>query len=676
MVVEEASVLPIAPSTSQTPISKKCLRSDKTLSLTLPQPSGSKSKHPHQIALLCNQFLDLEAQEDYQDEEDILVDKDDDLDNFLNDKVFWDDEDTAGPRQISHRLAANTVSDLEWEGLLQHAKQRASEDDDSEEDDSDQRRLERMGLARLWRVAVKYTEEALQEGYEETAPIVLFNKILKAGWTSVTSVFRRVSCLGWIFIETDSISEAQKVAVFASTRHPFTSVTLPMLSTTIIEEKTTRARIVQVLGRVYLLFLASSPSWIGKFVWIDRSEGGSAPHGGWKDIRFEHGFLFLDSHDVEPAVTTHKELEFFRHVDVIPTQALAAAQDEITKSLLWEGDLVMVHWGEMWGGVRRITQVDVDVNEALVYFESSNIETFVHTSDLHKSIKLGDRVSVVGGNNNGRVGWVVARNAAGELALWDDAMQTYFNVDLSQASLIDLDRVPEEAVEAMEKLREDNRKKYMNRCVRIVGKHPFKDYEGIAAPLVQLQQEPREAMEIPLSNMPLSLSTPIPVGSSAHMSPAWNPSSCTLNPSNLFSCNPYIQSPYLNRKLKVKARVHNTKPVLDDPGFRNGDFKGLRGLWKAEDHDRPGIAKITFMVPRVRTEIIPERYVTPLRLTQQKELVIIDNAHTHTVYYVLKVVGDTCHVHDHEDCNKKNFHELPTWTLAASYSRNDKYIQL
>ncbi|KAG6912765.1 hypothetical protein DXG01_012301, partial [Tephrocybe rancida] len=323
------------------------------------------------------------------------------------------------------------------------------------------------------------------------------------------------------------------------------------------------------------------------------------------------------------------------------------------------------------------------------------------------SIKLGDRVSVVGGNDDGRVGWVVGRNAAGELALWDDATQTHFHVnrhrvvfhydssytlfqrrpDLSQASLVNFNEIPDnrkEAAQAMEQLREENHKKYMNRRVRIVGKHPLKDYEGIvreilyddkvkveiavtlkreevhlshladrddpdhlpflhAASYALLQQEPREAMEIPLSNMPLTLSTPIPMGSSAHMSPAWNPSSRTPNPSNPFPCNPYIESPYLDPKLKIKVRVHNTKAILDDPGFRNGDFEGLTGLWKAGDHDRPGFAKITFTVPRVRTETIPERYVTPLRPTRPKELVIIDDAFTKIVYYVLKVAGDKCH---------------------------------
>ncbi|KAG6912917.1 hypothetical protein DXG01_011146, partial [Tephrocybe rancida] len=228
--------------------------------------------------------------------------------------------------------------------------------------------------------------------------------------------------------------------------------------------------------------------------------------------------------------------------------------------------------------------------------------------------------------------------------------------DLSQASLVNFNEIPDnrkEAAQAMEQLREENHKKYMNRRVRIVGKHPLKDYKGIvreilyddkvkveiavtlkqeevhlshladrddpdhlpflhAASYALLQQEPREAMEIPLSNMPLTLSTPIPMGSSAHMSPAWNPSSRTPNPSNPFPCNPYIESPYLDLKLKIKVRVHNTKAILDDPGFQNGIFDGLTGLWKARDHNTPGFAKITFTVPRVRMETIPEGYVSPL----------------------------------------------------------------
>ncbi|KAG6905899.1 hypothetical protein DXG01_017033 [Tephrocybe rancida] len=351
----------------------------------------------------------------------------------------------------------------------------------------------------------------------------------------------------------------------------------------------------------------------------------------WKNNQFEHGFLVLVSHNVKPAIATHKELEFFPHSGIIPPQALAAAEDEITKSLLQEGDLVMVHRGEMQGRVRIITRVDVDSNEALVQFETSNIETSIHTSNLRKSIKLGDCVSVVGGDDHGRG-----------------------RPDLSQALLVE--KIPnyrKEAAQAMEKLREENTKKeilYDDKVkveIAVTLKREEVHLSHLAdrddpdhlpflqvMPHAQLQREPREAMAIPLLNMPLTLSTPIP-------------------------------SPYLDPKLKVKVRVHNTKPVLDDPGFRNSDFEGLTGLWKAGDNDMPGFAKITFMVPRVRTEKIPERYVTPLQLTRQKELVIADDVFTHIVYYVLKVASDKCHVRDHEDCNKKNFHELPTGTLAV-----------
>ncbi|KAG6905102.1 hypothetical protein DXG01_004857 [Tephrocybe rancida] len=679
------------------------------------------------------------------------------------DKVFFDDDYTAGPRQISHQLAASAVSELEWEGLLEHAEQRArqetapgeyeqddSEDDNNKEDDSkdddsdnDQHRLERMGLARLWRVA---------EGYEETAPIVRFKKILKAGWTSVTSVFGRVSCPGWIFVKAKSISDAQKVCQDVSDVYVWQIYPVPpeQAGQYLLEPP------LFVPRPGSFVHLDSPPLYHGNLAYVlDYNYRGyncmsSENHAGagagvlvvpcierfvnrelcmdqqkrrrqcptqqvlplpearrifgncitvrslvsyvWKSNRFEYGFLVLDSQDVKPAIVTHKELEFFRHSGIIPPQALAAVEDEIAKSLLREGDLVMVHRGEMSGGVGRVIQVDVDGNEALVHFESSNVETFIHTSNLRKSIKLGDCVSVVGGNDNGRVGWVVGRNASGELALWDDATQMHRRPDLSQASLVDFNEIPDnrkEAAQAMEKLREENHKKYMNRHVRIVGKHPLKDYEGIVREILYddkvkvkiavtlkreevhlshladrddpnhlpfllatssglLQQEPREAMEIPLSNMPLTLSTPIPVGSSAHMSPAWNPSSHTPNPSNPFLCNPYIQSPYLDQKLKIKIRVHNTKPILDDPGFWNGDFEGLTGLWKVGDHDRHAFTKITFTVPKSQggnySRKICDSIVTDL---------------------AKRVAGDKCHVRDHEDRNKKNFCELPTGTLVV-----------
>ncbi|KAG6904396.1 hypothetical protein DXG01_010370, partial [Tephrocybe rancida] len=476
---------------------------------------------------------------------------------------------------ISHQLAASAVSDLEWEGLIKCTEQRVRqetapgkyEQDDSEDDnskeanskdddsDNDQRRMERMGPARLWRVAVR-------EGYEETAPIVLFNKILKAGWTSVTSVFGCVSCLGWIFIEANSISDAQKVCqdvsdVYVQQIYPSPPeqagqyllepplfVPCPGSFVCLDSPPLYRSDLAYVFdynhrGQGYMLsenhtgagagvlVVPRIECFVNKELHMDQQKrrkqypaqqvlplpearrifGNSITLHSlvsymWKNNQFEHRFLVLVSHDVKPTVATHKELEFFRHSGIIPPQALAAAEDEIAKLLLQEGDLVMVHQGEMWGRVRRVTQVDVNGNEALVHFESSNVETFIHTSDLCKSIKLGDHVSVVGGNNDGRVGWVVSRNAAGELALWDDATQMHFHVnrhrvvfhydssytlfqrrpDLSQASLVNFNKIPDnhkEAAQAMEQLREENHKKYMNRRVQIVGKHLLKDYKGI-----------------------------------------------------------------------------------------------------------------------------------------------------------------------------------------------------
>ncbi|KAG6904074.1 hypothetical protein DXG01_012804, partial [Tephrocybe rancida] len=344
----------------------------------------------------------LEAEEDHRNDEEILADGDDDLDDFFDDEVIFDDDYTAGPRQISHQLAASAVSDLEWEGLIKRAEQHArqetapreyeqddSEDDNSEEansedddSDTDQRRMERMGLARLWRVAVR-------EGYEETAPIVLFNKILKAGWTSVTSVFGRVSCPGWIFVEANSISDAQKVCqdvsdVYVRQIYPvppeqagqyllepplfvprpgsFVRLDAPPLY------RGDLAYVVDYNYRGYDYMSSGNRAGAGAGVLVvprierfvnrevrmdqhkrrrqrppqqvlplpearrlfgDRITVRSPVCYVWKNNRFDHGFLVLDSHDVEPAVATHKELEFFRHSGIIPPQALAAAEDEI-----------------------------------------------------------------------------------------------------------------------------------------------------------------------------------------------------------------------------------------------------------------------------------------------------------------------------------------------------------
>ncbi|KAG6839108.1 hypothetical protein C0991_005729 [Blastosporella zonata] len=160
--------------------------------------------------------------------------------------------------------------------------------------------------------------------------------------------------------------------------------------------------------------------------------------------------------------------------------------------------------------------------------------------------------------------------------------------------------------------------------------HPF-----MAVPTLKMLAPPPSAqdilatasstpMAIPTSRMPLIPSTPIPAGSSADMSPAWNPSSQTPNPHIRFSSNRYIESPRLSPQLKIKVRIHNTKPLLDDCGWKNGDYEGKTGIWKVGEATDAGIAKISIMAP-YSVQLVPEKYVTPVRPSRKNERVIVDD---------------------------------------------------
>ncbi|KAG6809072.1 hypothetical protein H0H92_001705, partial [Tricholoma furcatifolium] len=80
------------------------------------------------------------------------------------------------------------------------------------------------------------------------------------------------------------------------------------------------------------------------------------------------------------------------------------------------------------------------------------------------------------------------------------------------------------------------------------------------------------------SSMPLVPSTPLPEDTSVALARAWNPSSRTPIPGSGFPCNHYMDSERLNTDLRVRVRVAGTKPILQDPGWKAGDWEGKPGL--------------------------------------------------------------------------------------------------
>ncbi|KAG6904300.1 hypothetical protein DXG01_011072, partial [Tephrocybe rancida] len=290
--------------------------------------------------------------------------------------------------------------------------------------------------------------------------------------------------------------------------------------------------------------------------------------------------------------------------------------------------------------------------EATIRIDSteSTMDVVLSPMLLRKVVRVADRVRVVGGAGDGRVGWVVAVDGT-ELHVWEDKTALPFKVNVNRvvfhhdtqalARVGAKQDVSWKPFEENQHLPPRRNLVYLGRRVMVIRRGVFKGYEGIIReileddevrvelsatlkrevfPLSQLSNlndekrkpltykynaetfqanmpPPAQPVLIPQSLVPLTPSTPLPRGSSVDMGPAWNPSSRTPNPHLQFPCNPYMDHWRADHTRKVKVRIHNMKPILHDPGWKTGDYEGKKGLWKASDTMEPGIAQVQILVP-------------------------------------------------------------------------------
>ncbi|KAG6914904.1 hypothetical protein DXG01_014627 [Tephrocybe rancida] len=174
------------------------------------------------------------------------------------------------------------------------------------------------------------------------------------------------------------------------------------------------------------------------------------------------------------------------------------------------------------------------------------------------------------------------------------------------------------------------------------------------------------------SVLPLTPSTPIPAGTSAEIGAAWNPSSRTPNPHWKFPCNPYMEHWRIDRKLRVKVRLHNMKPILRDPRWKSRNYEGVTGIWKAANTDEASYAKVQLVWPVVITLHVPEIYVTAMWPTRAQEYIMIDDDNSILccrVYLVLHVRvsdnGSFCDLREKGSKDKKDFITLSMNILAV-----------
>ncbi|KAG6912995.1 hypothetical protein DXG01_010509, partial [Tephrocybe rancida] len=366
------------------------------------------------------------------------------------------------------------------------------------------------------------------EGYEETAAMVLGNKHLTAGthfMPSIKSIIGRVSCPGWVFIKSNR-ANASKLCVNDLQQYlheplvvpkegDWVCLTSPPLyhgdlayvhayNNTSSDRLTTKRKNpggegadVLVVPRVEQF--ANQTKGKGRAgrpppQFLERKEairlfGAAAIIAHDKDEliftyrgqKYGDRLHYLVSHEFEHTVPTHKELALFQRCSFIDPGDIACATNEIAALSLHVTDRVIITSGELITMTGIITEFSGNDKEATICLDSTEITTDVVLSPnlLRKVVRVTDRVRVVGGAGDSRVGWVVQ----------DHFTVSQFTVNVNHVTFHHdaqaLSRVsPKQDVSW--KLFEENPHPppcrnfvYLSRRVMVIKRGVFKGYEGI-----------------------------------------------------------------------------------------------------------------------------------------------------------------------------------------------------
>ncbi|KAG6912571.1 hypothetical protein DXG01_013706, partial [Tephrocybe rancida] len=319
------------------------------------------------------------------------------------------------------------------------------------------------------------------EGYEETAAVVVGNKLLMAGtaWApSVKSIFGRVSCPTWIFIESSNGAEVNKLCanltnIYLRDIHPIIEDLSQYLREPFVAPKPgdwvrlnspplyrgdlayvaaynndnnsywveghkkdsggqganvlIMPRVEHFVNRTKGKGMAGRPSKLllevkeairlfgADAVKVHNPPTNFTYLGNW----YHNGFLYHVTHDVEPAVPTIEELALFQ--DCAAAEDIVRAQNQIASLRLKLEDRVIVTSGELLGMTGTITSISEEANEATVSIDAKEgiMDVVVPPIHLRKSVRVTDRVHVAGGAGDSRVGWVVAGDGT-ELHVLED----------------------------------------------------------------------------------------------------------------------------------------------------------------------------------------------------------------------------------------------------------------
>ncbi|KAG6836571.1 hypothetical protein H0H93_006595 [Arthromyces matolae] len=416
----------------------------------------------------------------------------------------------------------------------------------------------------------------------------------------------------------------------------------------------------------------------------------------FKQKRFIDGLHCLritDEFRPEAAIPTPSELDLFKTSRFISPEFGTQTAEIMAAFRLSVGDFVKVVQGDAQGAVGKIT--DVSNHQASVQLSQASIVLQISLEYLRKNIEIGDQVLVVMGDHKGSVGWVTASHED-NISIYDHTAPQQFDVPLSFVnfytppgiiphvqSVVSSAILGESLNEDQPPHEDDPNRHLIGQHVRIIGRQRRKNYLGIIKSTLRhnfvqveiaatlklerlhlstlalgddrrmrplfsdketleeesltdtLSQEPPETL---LSEMTLVPSTPLPPLSSVSFTPAWNPSSRTPHspyPETAFVCNPWMEHPtFVDRRVKVI--IKNTLPILQDPGWKEGQFENRSTLWVGIAGNR---AKVRMGLQLLE---VPPKYVFPvLPSSKGQKVIVLDNDLIGKTGVVV-VVADTC----------------------------------
>ncbi|KAF5374689.1 hypothetical protein D9615_008921 [Tricholomella constricta] len=418
---------------------------------------------------------------------------------------------------------------------------------------------------------------------------------------------------------------------------------------------------------------------------------------------YQDGYLQTDTDLFYPqeATPTPAELDRFQRAQEILKGFLEHSLEVAAAKRLRIGDHVKVTTGQAQGSLGTIESISG--NEASLILRNGSLRLSVALDALRKDLSIGDEIIVRDGPKAGTVGWVIAVSGEG-LVIYDREHAQEMVVAAHCVDFFEADFVRASGSKTIAqklKFKRDPHLHLYGKHVRVIRGSRWKDYVGIVKSgldddhvLVEFEATMRKE-RIPVSQLSLRSDaelralqgptlpvvllpssstrqplnapsravppTPIPPPSTVELSPAWNPSSQTPNPYTAFPYNPWIENPVLAGK-RIKMIVKDTRPIIGNPGWENGDFEGRLGIWAGVEG---GLVKLTTIQS---TLLVPDKYVRPLRPTvkNQAAVVLEDGSITGVEYHIISLDGDRCIVRPRNARNEpKNRLDVDISSLAV-----------